>query len=58
MNTDLTPATIAMFHRHLVAAYTVVWVVQLGYLVYVVHKWLAARRTQREISSKASQRKS
>jgi hypothetical protein len=28
-----------MFHRHLVLAYTAAWVIQLGYLAYVVMKW-------------------
>ena len=35
-----------MFHRHLVLAYAVTWVIQLGYLVYVAYKWRAGRREQ------------
>jgi hypothetical protein len=34
----------AMFHRHLVLAYTVTWVIHLAYAVYVALKW---RRTKR-----------
>jgi hypothetical protein len=36
-----------MFHRHLVAAYAVTWIIQLGYLAYVVLKWVTARKAQR-----------
>ena len=36
-----------MFHRHLVAAYAVTWIIQLSYLGYVVTKWVAARRAER-----------
>jgi hypothetical protein len=32
-----------MFHRHLVFAYTVTWVIQLGYLAYIVYKWKAGK---------------
>lgn len=32
-----------MFHRHLVAAYVVTWVIQLGYLSFVVSRWRATR---------------
>jgi hypothetical protein len=32
-----------MFHRHLVLAYVVAWVIQLGYLAYVALKWRADR---------------
>ena len=35
-----------MFHRHLVLAYAVTWVIQLGYLAYVAYKWRAGRREQ------------
>jgi len=31
-----------MFHRHLVLAYAVTWVIHLGYLAYVMLKWKAA----------------
>jgi hypothetical protein len=37
----------AMFHRHLVAAYAVTWVVQLSYLAYVGLKWMQARKAGR-----------
>jgi hypothetical protein len=32
-----------MFHRHLVLAYTVTWVIQLAYLAYVALKWRSGR---------------
>jgi len=35
-----------MFHRHLVAAYAVTWIVQLSYLAYVGWKLVAARKAQ------------
>jgi hypothetical protein len=35
-----------MFHRHLIAAYAVTWIVQLSYLAYAAWKWVAARRAQ------------
>lgn len=34
----------AMFHRHLVAAYAVTWIVQLSYLAYSAFKWRAAAK--------------
>jgi hypothetical protein len=37
-----------MFHRHLVAAYTVTWVFHLAYLAYVAMKWRQARRGRDE----------
>jgi hypothetical protein len=37
-----------MFHRHLVAAYTVTWVIHLCYLAYAGLKWREARRAERE----------
>ncbi len=33
-----------MFHRHLVLAYTVTWVIQLSYLAYVGLKWRSGRQ--------------
>jgi hypothetical protein len=36
----------AMFHRHLVAAYAVTWIIQLSYLAYVGRKWILARRAE------------
>jgi hypothetical protein len=32
-----------MFHRHLVLAYAVTWVIQLSYLAYVAWKWRSGR---------------
>ena len=37
-----------MFHRHLVLAYVVTWVLQLGYLAYAAAKWRHARKVGRE----------
>ncbi|MGA2218960.1 MAG: hypothetical protein ABSG51_12780 [Terracidiphilus sp.] len=31
-------------HQFLVAAYTVTWVIQLGYLAYLGFKWRAQKR--------------
>jgi hypothetical protein len=31
-------------HQFVVAAYTVTWVIQLGYLAYVAMKWRAEKR--------------
>ncbi|MFZ0663874.1 MAG: hypothetical protein WAM66_14370 [Acidobacteriaceae bacterium] len=42
----MIPGTDPMFHRHLVAAYAVVWIVQVSYLAYVVWKWTKARKAQ------------
>lgn len=39
----------AMFHRHLVAAYAVTWIVQLSYLAYAAWKWNSARKAQRAV---------
>ena len=36
-----------MFHRHLIAAYAVTWIVQLSYLAYAARKWVSARKAQR-----------
>lgn len=38
----------AMFHRHLVLAYTVTWVIHLGYAAYVALKWRRAKRLSSE----------
>lgn len=43
MNPPMNP----MFHRHLVAAYAVTWVIQLSYLAYAAWKWTMARKAQR-----------
>jgi hypothetical protein len=32
-----------MFHRHLVLAYAVTWVIQLAYLAYVAWKWRSGK---------------
>jgi hypothetical protein len=32
-----------MFHRHLVLAYAVTWVIQLGYLAYIALKWRSGK---------------
>ena len=45
--------TDAMFHRHLVAAYAAVWIIQLGYLAYVGKKWFFERRSDHEAKKKA-----
>lgn len=37
-----------MFHRNLVLAYVITWVLQLGYLAYVVVKWRGSRKNGRE----------
>jgi len=42
----MVPGTDPMFHRHLVAAYAAVWIIQLGYLAYVGKKWFAERRAE------------
>jgi threonine/homoserine/homoserine lactone efflux protein len=44
----------AMFHRHLVAAYAVTWIVQLSYLAYTGWKWAQARKAERENSKQGS----
>lgn len=49
----MIPGTDAMFHRHLVAAYAAVWIIQLGYLAYVGKKWLSERRSDHEAKKKA-----
>ena len=36
-----------MFHRHLVAAYTITWVIQLSYFAYVAFKWRSSRKRGR-----------
>jgi hypothetical protein len=35
-----------MFHRHLILAYAVTWVIHLAYLAYVVVKWKTADKAQ------------
>ena len=32
-------------HQFVVAAYTVTWVIQLGYLAFLAFKWRAQKRT-------------
>ncbi len=36
----------ALNHEFLVAAYTVTWVIQLGYLAWLGYRWSALKRTQ------------
>jgi hypothetical protein len=36
-----------MEHRHLVCAYAVVWIVQIGYLCHVARGWLRTKKTNR-----------
>lgn len=43
-----------MFHRHLVAAYAVTWIIQLSYLAYVVTKWVTSRKAQRAIEDRSA----
>ena len=38
-------------HQFVVAAYTVTWVIQLGYLAYLALKWRAEKRKQQANSS-------
>jgi hypothetical protein len=38
-------------HEFVIAAYTLVWVVQLGYVAFVVRKWLAEKRKARSNSA-------
>lgn len=40
----MIPGTDPMFHRHLVAAYAAVWIIQVAYLAYVVWKWARAKK--------------
>lgn len=40
----------ALAHRHLVIAYSLVWFVQLGYLLYVGKKWFSARASVQDRS--------
>lgn len=44
----------AMFHRHLVAAYAVTWIIQVSYLAYAAWKWTTARRAQRAAGQRLS----
>lgn len=53
----MVPGTDPMFHRHLVAAYAAVWIIQLGYLAYVGRKWFAERRAQRAADKNILHRK-
>jgi hypothetical protein len=32
-----------MFHRHLVLAYVLTWVIQLGYAAFVAWKWRSGK---------------
>jgi hypothetical protein len=33
-----------LFHRHLILAYSVTWIIHLGYLGFVLLKWKAANK--------------
>jgi hypothetical protein len=48
----MVPGTDPMFHRHLVAAYAAVWIIQLGYLAYVGKKWFTVRRAENAAKKK------
>ncbi len=37
-----------MSHRHLVIAYVVTWVIQLGYAGFLTGKWFALKKAERE----------
>ena len=37
-------------HQFVVAAYTVTWVIQLGYLAFLTLKWRAEKRKERSSS--------
>lgn len=39
-------------HQFVVAAYTVTWVIQLGYLAFLTMKWRAEKRKERSNSGK------
>ena len=49
----MVPGTDAMFHRHLIAAYAAVWIIQLGYLAYVGRKWFSEQRVESAAKRKA-----
>ena len=34
----------SLFHRHLILAYSVTWIIHLGYLASVLVKWKAANK--------------
>ncbi len=38
-------------HQFVVAAYTVTWVIQLGYLAFLALKWRAEKRKERSSSN-------
>ncbi len=37
-----------MSHRHLVLAYAVTWIIQLSYAGFLVGKWFALKRAERQ----------
>jgi hypothetical protein len=39
-------------HQFVVAAYTVTWVIQLGYLAFLTLKWRAEKRKERSNSGR------
>jgi hypothetical protein len=38
-----------MAHRHLVLAYVLTWVLQLGYVAYLAVKWRSEKRSDRAL---------
>lgn len=38
-----------MAHQHLILAYIVTWVIQLGYLGWIGAKWAAVRKEEKRI---------
>ena len=40
--------TAILDHQFLVAAYTITWVLQLGYLAYICLRWRAERKAEDE----------
>jgi hypothetical protein len=41
-------------HQFLVAAYTITWTIQLGYLAFLGLKWRAQKRTAANLSDKTN----
>jgi hypothetical protein len=35
-----------MGHRHLILVYCLIWAAHVGYLVYVIRKWIAVRKDE------------
>jgi hypothetical protein len=47
----LFPEGEALAHNHLIAAYVVTWVLQLGYVGWIASKWLSVRRQEKQLPS-------